>query len=290
VSALCIDRVYVEHSHGYPFELLLNLPPDPSHNRRTRPFYRALFFWMNAYFLMRYWVTWNLVWFQSSTPSRLFVAARTVGWGVVVLIVILISVQYGEGSTWLVQLATKNHTGIAVCRAVEWIFTIVTFPYNVIAVLFGRYLHTQNAFQQNFRDQYQRAFENLFKGDPKQAGTNNFWFSVIHVKQQSPNLAELAENWHRLYSFARNLGAALYLAFLYCLVWLLEEGRYLSGLSHYNTLVLLSVPLVFFMGALAMLIRYYYLYVAYYTKYVFRCFVYLSLMPPQPPSSDREVC
>ena len=279
ISALCIDRMYVERSHGYPFELLLGLPSNAFRNPYTKPFARALFFWANAYIALRYWATVQDVFDHATAATSLvLLVARTVGWAVVALILMkfVVSVPYGRGRTWLAWPLEKTPLGRGSVRVLGGIIKLAAVPYDLIVNPLGGYLHTREPFDESFRNHYEAAFKRLFDMNPTAVGTNNFWFSLIHLKEQSPQLAELAENWLRLYGFARNLGAALYLAFLYCLVWLIAQGQYLGGLPGYNVLVLMTVPPLFFVGALAMLIRYYYLYVDYYSKYVFRCFVYLS--------------
>jgi hypothetical protein len=203
--------------------------------------------------------------------------ARIVGWALLVLIAlkILVSLPYGRERTRLASPPKNIWVGRGFTQ-VERIIKLAAVPYNFMVTPLGRFLHTRDPFDECFRKEYKAAFERLFGMKPEAVGTNNFWLSLIHLKEQSPQLAEAAENWFRLYSFARNLGAALYLAFLYCLWRLIAQGQYLGSLPRYNALVLTTLPLLFLFGAFAMLVRYYYLYFAYYNKFVFRCFVYLS--------------
>ncbi len=224
ISAFSIDRMYVDKAHGYPFRLLLGLEAPLNENPLTVPFYRALFFWTNAYILFR------------------FLGLRGMPLKVVAFV--------GAG------IKASN------------------FLYGAITALIGNYLRTHEAFPVKVREAFHRNFQKTFGMTVDEAGTTSFWLSYIHVRSLPDSLTSPAENWLHLYSFARNLGTALYLAFLYCFVWWIFNSAEVALLPISDRMVLAAIPLGLFACAFAMLMRFYYLYADYFSKYVLRAFLY----------------
>jgi hypothetical protein len=65
----------------------------------------------------------------------------------------------------------------------------------------------------------------------------------------------------------------MYIAFLYGFTSLRMQ---IATLTNIDDPIIRIIPLAFFGGSIMMLVRYYYLYVLYYSKFIFRSFVYLS--------------
>jgi hypothetical protein len=82
----------------------------------------------------------------------------------------------------------------------------------------------------------------------------------------------------RLYSFARNLSAAFYVAFLYGYAILALNA--VSIPDHQASYIAVLIPAAYLFGSLVMLSRYYYLYANYYTKFIIRAFFYSVSNPP----------
>jgi hypothetical protein len=147
-------------------------------------------------------------------------------------------------------------------------------------------LFTREPASAEFTKLYSESFNRHFQLNAATAGTTNFWLAYMHMMEKSPTLGAIATNWLRLYAFARNLSAAFYLFFIYAFLWLWIHSAAITDWGAYRTGVLLAFPLGGLALALIMLTRFYYLYASYYTRFVFRSFVYLTSTPAVQDSAS----
>jgi len=274
ISAFSIDRMYVAKAHGYPFRLLLGLEAPLNENPLTVPFYRALFFWTNAYILFRFLGLRGMPLSSGGLRTLFDLAADLIGYLIVVLVLAktFVSARYGHRDTKLKRFLSDD--GSKVVAFVGAGIKASNFLYGAITALIGNYLRTHEAFPVKVREAFHRNFQKTFGMTVDEAGTTSFWLSYIHVRSLPDSLTSPAENWLHLYSFARNLGTALYLAFLYCFVWWIFNSAEVALLPISDRMVLAAIPLGLFACAFAMLMRFYYLYADYFSKYVLRAFLY----------------
>jgi hypothetical protein len=66
----------------------------------------------------------------------------------------------------------------------------------------------------------------------------------------------------------------LYLAFLYIVVWWISNGMEIQRLPEASRAILAAITLGLFGCSFAMLMRFYYLYADYFSKYVLRAFLH----------------
>ncbi len=285
LSSLVIDRVLVAKGHGYPYVRLLALPEDPYRATYLGPqFYRGIFVWFNVYLLLRY-VQSFLAGPKHAIVAAgwLGLAARILAWWLVAGLLLKLLVGWlveGRGglksALWLRKIPRRG-----VKRALRWIPHFLLgrlwpIPYDLVASTLSKYIFTREPFDGAFREHYRKAFRERFSLEPDQSGTNNFWLPYIHLRSSAPELSFSLLDWLRLYSFARNLSAAFYLVFVYGYGWLVLNQARVSDWASYRVEILIVGPACCLLLAMIMLIRYYYLYVAYFTKFVFRAFVYLE--------------
>jgi hypothetical protein len=294
-SALAIDRWYVDKAHGYPFRFMLDLNQG---DKRSLPrvLHRTFFFWLNFYLLLRFfslpkglplaelmpsvlshWIPGAL------SPDHLRAFAAFVAWGLVMLatIMLLLTVDQKRDSpmqAWLL----KRRFGLWVLIVIKGMILGAALPALLVTTWLGTYLHSREPLDPITCDLFKGRMLDLLGVSRASANTDKllessstFWYSYIHLRT-SPDIAQPVDNWLRLYGFARNLAAALYLSFLYCLCWWLFQGDRIVLTSIQAHYVILMLPLLYFVAAFLLLLRYYYLYVSYFTKYVLRGFVYLT--------------
>lgn len=273
ISALTVDRMLVAKGHGYPFEHLFALSqtlPNPT----TRPFYRGLFLWLNVYLMLQY----ASLFYCSPRDLVLACSARAVGIALVVgvLLKVVASIPYGRSDDSLKRFAATRY-GRRLIAAASWPITdLFSKPYDLLASTLAGFLRTSSPFPKEFRERYAAAFEKRFGFPAASAETENYWLAYLHIRHAEPAFAEMADNWLRLYGFARNLSTSLYLAFLYGFGSLYLQQQTFIITASYECDVLMLLPVVFFSGSVIMLSRYYYLYANYYTRFIFRSFVYLE--------------
>lgn len=137
-------------------------------------------------------------------------------------------------------------------------------------------LLTRRSFDRAFRSRYRELFKEKFKLEPDKAESNNYWMSYLYVIQESPRFAAEIIHWQRLYSFSRNMATAFYLAFLYGLAWLLyHEGAIVDWRAEGITRLTVATYALYVISGM-LLVYFYYLYVCYYSKLIFRAFVFLA--------------
>ena len=276
-SALFIDRMLIFKGYGYPYEFLLNIPSKtPPY---SRSFYRGLFFWLNAYLLCSYYIC-----ITNCTLDYLIKITRGILWFLTLVSIVKIAVSSiivnPKSPLFKVfKCFSKSKFGPFVVRPTKFFITKI-FPvfYDLTASMLSRYINTRRSFNEEFITRYKYHFKSNFSLEPENSESNNYWLSYCFVADKSPVLSRLIVNWLHLYSYARNLSMALYVAFIYCFISLLIQK------SHFEITTLYALkwlPLGLFLLFIVMLIRYYYLYVCYYSKFVFRSFVYLNEMNTQ---------
>jgi hypothetical protein len=273
-SALLVDRVLVAKGHGYPFANLLNTTPD-AHEETKRRFYRGLFFWF------------NLVLFCEAVVIALATANHSpvlLEW---FLRAVFIAVVVGVVAKAMLKKTTEP----------QWAARLLgsfVKPYDWIAAGVSRAIETKRGFDPEFVNVFWCRFKNVFgeqlmkRTDPS---TNTFWLTYCHVTASSPVFRAALDNWLKLYIFSRNLATALFCAFIYCTFWYwLHSGAtfiYWTELTLWQPIGdpravesaakgLALLPFTLLIAGYIMLVRYYYLYYAYFSKFVFRAFVYLT--------------
>lgn len=106
--------------------------------------------------------------------------------------------------------------------------------------------------------------------------SNAYWLMFIKVGESSPMSYSMLINWLHLYSYARNTSTAFFLTAVYISITLIFNGEDLFDLE--NRLYFLYGFLFSgsLLASLILLIRYYYLFSSYYTKYLLRSYYYIS--------------
>lgn len=144
----------------------------------------------------------------------------------------------------------------------------MSIPFNIFAHFIEHFVGLNESFDANFIQKYSEQFTKTF-GLPldKNTGTNIYWLSYCAVTNESEHLKNMLRHFLRLYGFARNLSTSFYIVFLLVVL----EVLFVNG----NSLLMKTGGILFFGLSFIMLTRYYYLYYNYYSKIVFRSFVYL---------------
>jgi hypothetical protein len=301
-SSLLIDRTLVYKAHGYPYEHLLDVAGETAddvgpdgrlvqHNGIdvSKAYWRGLFFWTNCYLALR----WLEIFARSRTGGNDLEAlangtAAWMGWGIVGLVLVRqVFVQVyrhrrrqrsGRRASRAEKLATRTYVGI--CAG---LFSVIGNPLNKL-------LLTHLPFDTDFRMRYRSLFEKRFGMDARKAGSNNYWFSYLFVLQHSSRLAREIAHWQRLYTFSRNVSTALYLGFLYGLSWFLYHNDVIRDWQARGLTRLTVMTFGLFAMSGMLLVYFYYLYVCYYSKTIYRSFVFLAQgMEARQQTKQRKV-
>lgn len=267
IAAILLERHLVQHGHGYPFSRYLDFADKPT-TPVTRPFYRAFFVWGNLYILLRY----IEVALPSSAENSALVerTANTMAWFLVILIVVKITLS----TRWLNQRHSQERYHGRTLNCLAGIIRFAAIPYDLLANLLKRSLDLHKPVSKPLRDTFIRAMRERFSLEPAHWGSDAYWMAYLRVRTAGRSIAEPADNWLRLYSFARNLATAFYIAFLY--------GYFVLAWNRFHSLgtgageITILIPVVFLVGAFLMLSRYYYLYASYYTKYLIRAVAFME--------------
>lgn len=275
LSSLCIDRILIQKGHGYPYEALLREPGEHTRHRVVceREFYKGTFFWLNFaawLFLLAALGIW---------PRALHYAAWIAVFSLCFAIVgkqVLkkfyprrVNKPRPVGTDWIPP--TRVELIVRVVKA-------FSAPYNLTASVIRSYLRSRD-LDGNIAQKYREFFLQRFQMKAEDAGSNNYWLPYFYVAERSPQLARTLDGWFQQYSFARNAATAFHMAFAYMVisVWTTQTVHSKTPASATATTCLLGVARLFFSLSVLMLIRYYYLYATYYSKALFRSFVYLNL-------------
>ena len=280
LSSILIDKMFISRGYGYPYEQLLGMRRNRLSDRVVRAFHRGLFFWLTLALLGWFLAGCNASFISARTRSLGDLAmsiARTLATGAVPLVVLLLWFRSRRSAFYRRLYDVVSDVGAFRMFYIATIEVCWSGLYDLFASILSRYLNTRRAFNEEFRALYRREFKDAFTIDPYLAETNNFWLPYLYIKTHSTALDAAATNWLTLYSFARNLAATFYLGFLYCCAWTFLQRGSLIAVDSYRAYVFVGIPLMFVGASAAMMMTYYNLYVAYYTKFVLRSFVYLRL-------------
>ena len=149
-------------------------------------------------------------------------------------------------------------------------FFVVSIPFRLAENLIRKHIGLDTPFTDEFKEKFGAEFEALF-GCPlsEKTGTDVYWLTYVYVTERSEFIRRTLVKFLILYSYLRNLSAALLISSL-VLGW---------GATAYPGGTHLGIAAI---GALAigivLSIRYYYIYLNYYSKLIFRSFLALRAM------------
>ncbi len=243
LSSLLIDKYLVKKIAGYPSQKLFNIPFNLDF---SIGFYKFMFLIINLYLV-------RLMFF--SNPSR---TEKILG-GVVLTIIIIGKLSL---STKKIQNNSKLQTRL------DKFGLILSWPFNFIIHFIEKSFSLNESFNDEFIGNYKTRFKELFKLELETANTNIYWLSYCYVVEKNDHMKDIIRHFLRLYGFTRNLSTSFFLLFLMILSIKLHGSVHVYRLNVAASLSLLC--------SLILIIRYYYLYYNYYSKFIFRAFLYLS--------------
>jgi len=125
-------------------------------------------------------------------------------------------------------------------------------------------------FGPDFVEKFRFRFKSDFGMDYRKADRNAFWFCYIYLVNHFPAPAAIARNFLHMYSFARNMATACFLliAFAFLAVYIFAS----TAIPQENIQTLLAGATSVYVIGLIMLLRYFYLYSSYFTRFVFRAY------------------
>jgi hypothetical protein len=274
VSSFFLDRIYVAKAQGYPYETILLLPraSGPGFRRPdSRGFYQGVFFWVNLYLVLRFWT------FLFDPPFiRSVLRVVEIILSLAAIFKLSASIARGFTSSTIYEwLARPRLRRWLVIPAKFYLAKFFPLPFQVISRAIEGHVRTGRAFESTMRDRYRRGFYERFGIDPLHAGSDNFWLCKMFVADRSPGFNRNLTYWLDMYTYARNLSTACYIAFLYCFcfVYLQYPGHFL--VDKRSLFVLASIPLGYFLMAGILAVRFRYIYVGYYNRFLYRSFIFL---------------
>lgn len=260
-SSLFNDRILVRKGIGYPYETLLQIKNSAA-NPHSRNFYRGLYFWSDLIMISYYLFFINF----SKLKSNLIL------FDIIAFILICVSI-------WIVLVIIGKICYSFIIRRnkakrpfLEKVFAIFSKPTGIFSNTISEYLNTKKPFDKEFIEKYKIYYNETFNLSWESSNTNNFWLPYIYIVNKSPIMSNLASNWFHMYSFSRNLSTAFYFSFLYCILYLSFQYSEITKICFLIKLYPISLLLI----SLLLLIRFYFLYYGYFSRFVFRSFIFLK--------------
>jgi len=271
IANFVLDRIFVYKCYGYPYEHLLlgDHKKDIFVDYCSRRFYRGSIFWLHlaAFSFVLYDIFDTHVVFLgiACTCTGIFVAA--------VLIHLLSQILYKKG--------------IKIEGPFKYTMEKYVFFYTTLMNPVQHINQTGKPMQKDLCDKYWALFLQDFGIDPKTAESDNYWLTLFYVRQKDPGMSELVHRWHQTAIFARNMATAFYMAFGYSAVILWYETAWRKHLilapDNFRITVALSG---LYALAIFLVIKFYYFYVSYYSKCLFRAFVFLHISKDTEPDAN----
>jgi hypothetical protein len=262
ISNFFLDRIFVYKCYGYPYEHLLleNYKNKTFVDYFSRRFYRGSIFWLHA--AIFFFALYNIY----RTYSIFFVIAFSCSCFFLVALAIHLVVQ---------PFCKKHHKMEIPCNI---FIKLYAGFYEILMNPIQHINQTALPAQKQLAEKYRTFFKNDFGIDPRNAESENYWFSVFYVRQKSPPMSELVHRWHQTAVFARNMAAAFYMTFCYSTLILWYETAWKKHVIQVPDNFRITIALTgMFAVAIFLVLRFYYFYVCYYSKCLFRAFVFLHL-------------
>jgi len=255
VSGLMVDKYLIKTGIEYPFINLLGFPYEEK-DQLLKRYRKALFLYLHGMIFLLLIVLFS---------EKNF-------WVLFFFIIIIIIIFFGLFVKEIYLYLNKNNsTKNKLLRFSKKCLEIYYVPYNRLVSSTSKQYGLHYKFNRQFIQLYKENFENIFNLDPVKAGTNNYWLCYCYLIDKKPYIERLIRNWLNLYSFARNLSFAFYLGLIYCIISLFLNIKVIE-----QKYLLLFFSMILLIIGVILLVRYYYIYYTYYSKFIFRAFVYTS--------------
>ena len=264
ISSFAIDRGLVFRGHGYPYRYILGFRLDGEHETPSEAFYRGIFVWANVALLSLFiWRAWDTgVWVPIVGCVPLVVGSAT-------------KLYYDSFR----DKSLPKKWGTAP-ESVRRILGPFAKPYDIVSEMFAHMTGSRKPFAPEMLDRFRAKFAETFQADCEACQTDTYWMTYCAVMTRAPQSYKLVISWLYLYEFARNLSTVFYVAAIYCAAVMVFQQARIGGAHDFW--VLRCIPLIYLLVSGVMLVRYYYLYACYYTKFLFRAFIAL---PDGSPSA-----
>lgn len=285
VSASTIDRGLVAKGLGYPLQRLVGAQQHTVSSVMTRHLWLGMLFFVNLMLMMFYMSAPGVNSSVAVLPAsvrpwvervyqveHLLLGAAVVGTGTVAALIAriwLIGVD-GARPKWLAIFSSstlgKGLSGIAR----SWL-RAYSLPSRLCIAVIGRTSGIARGLDTETSRRFVKRTEGLIgKSGEAWSTSSAYWYALLWIRRHDPGSVAPLENWLRLYSFARNLSCAFYLAFVYAVGWLQINGQVLTRAE--PSVFVVGLPLLILASSFAMLHRYYYLYADYFTKFLVRAY------------------
>lgn len=254
ISSIVFDRVLMEGIYGYPVVHLLKFERiKRSYSEAT---HRYLFVSFNLFILFAILIG-NDTFFQYSTI------------GLAALVVLLLIAR-----VWIKTVKVSKNakhvtflTRIAENRFVRKFFLTPSLKLEWIEEhLVKALLGVDRPFPTEFRERYKLLFRKVYRMNPEEMESENYWLSYLYAVNQNPQFVPLLKTWLHLYGFARNVATATFIGLFGFAVLRFFEAYELNTKNQ----VLFGAM---FFTAWVFTMRYWVLYQGYHTKNVLRAFV-----------------
>lgn len=257
-SSLLIDRTFVYKAYGYPFERFILGAKKDTYNKL---YYMSTFFYINSGLLTCYMYCVHQI-----------TILKYLCWIATLILLIQLIFRYFLRCCKLDDDITNKGVFLLMKKFTRFVVS----PYQLLATQVDRNLGTEKGLSGEFIQKYNYLFRKRFQLCPEKEESNNFWLCYNWVAIHAPSLNILTSNWLQLYSFARNLATSLYFVFIYCFILVAISFKEFTIETLNESIIIEYFPLVILIFAFLMLLRYYYLYVCYFTKFIIRSFVTLE--------------
>jgi hypothetical protein len=278
-SSLAIDRVFVYKAYGYPYCNMLGIEPETS--KFSMAYDRGMILYISVYILARYFseVFVGLDYSESAASAANTFVDLLLAY---TALKICISAVLARPKSSIYRAFESRRALKKVSNVIGWLMiNAFPLPYELLSSTLSKYLRTRKSFGDEFIQKYKLMFKDTFGLESEKAGSNNYWLSYSYSAYHSATFSAMLTNWLHLYSYARNLTVAFGFAFLWCFLSLLLQPSVAAEVAVSppgNVFAIKLLPLLFFLSSVLMLVAYYYLYYSYFSKFVFRSFVFLTTL------------